>query len=197
MVDKPKIGIFGGSFDPIHIGHLALANYICEIEKLDELWFMLTPQNPLKEEKAGATEEQRFELLQLAIQDYPRFKASDFELHLQPPYYTAKTLKALRSQYTDKEFILIIGSDNWSSFDRWKEPEEIKKNHDILIYPRTHYPVNPSALPQGVRLINSPIFEVSSTLIREAFSQGIDLPYFLHPEVYKTIKEKRLYLKRT
>ncbi|NLZ72895.1 MAG: nicotinate-nucleotide adenylyltransferase [Bacteroidales bacterium] len=194
MTDKPKIGIFGGSFDPIHVGHLALANYICEFEQLDELWFMLTPQNPLKTEKAGATEKQRFELIQLAIQDYPRFKASDFELHLKPPYYTAKTLGALRSQYADKEFILIIGSDNWNSFDQWKNPQDIKKNHKILIYPRADSPIISSDLPKGVRLMDSPIFEVSSTLIREAFAQGINLPYFLHPEVYKVIKEKGLYL---
>lgn len=195
MSDRPQIGIFGGSFDPIHVGHLALANYICEFEQLDELWFMLTPQNPLKAEEAGATEEQRLELIQLAIQGYSRFKASDFELHLPPPYYTAKTLEALRNQHTDKEFILIIGSDNWRNFSQWKDPQEIKKHHNILIYPRTNFPIEQSKLPKGIRLINSPIFEVSSTLIREAFSQGIDLPYFLHPEVYKAIKKKGLYLK--
>lgn len=193
MNNKQQIGIFGGSFDPIHIGHLALANYICEYEKLDELWFMLTPQNPLKEKETGASESQRMELIQLAIQNYPHFKASDFELQLTPPYYTTRTLKELRNAYPTKEFILIIGADNWNQFSHWRNPEEILANHKILIYPRPQHPVDKQKLPKTVRLIASPLLEISSTMIREAFSQGKELPYFLHPEVYKAIKEKGIY----
>ena len=193
MSSKQKIGIFGGSFDPIHIGHLALANYICEYEEVDELWFMLTPQNPLKEKAAGASESQRMELIQLAIQDYPQFKASDFELQLTPPYYTARTFEELGMAYPTKEFILIIGADNWNQFNHWRNPEEILANHKILIYPRPHYPIDKQKLPETVKLIASPLLEISSTIIREAFSQGKELPYFLHPDVYKAIKRKNLY----
>lgn len=191
--EKKRIGIFGGSFDPIHLGHLALANYICEYEDIDELWFMLTPQNPLKKESTGASEEQRMNLIQLAIDDYPQFKASDFELHLKPPFYTARTLEELRKRHPSIDFVLIIGSDNWLKFQQWKNPEEIKRHHCILIYPRPQFPVNIDTLPQGVKLINSPIFEVSSTMIREAFHQGKELPYFLHPKVYRKIKEQGMY----
>lgn len=193
MKHKQQIGVFGGSFDPIHIGHLALANYICEYEKLDELWFMLTPQNPLKKKEAGASESQRMELIRLAIQEYPQFKASDFELQLNPPYYTAHTLKELRNAYPAKEFILIIGADNWNQFNHWRNPEKILANHQILIYPRPQHPVDESKLPESVKLMNSPLLEISSTMIRKAFSQGKELPYFLHPEVYRVIREKGIY----
>ena len=119
-MSKLKTGIFSGSFNPIHIGHLALANYLCEFCGLDEVWFVVSPHNPLKEQADLWPDELRLRLVQLAIGDYPHFRASDFEFHLPRPSYTVHTLDCLKSSYPKREFHLIIGSDNWLTFDRWR-----------------------------------------------------------------------------
>ena len=123
-MEKTKTGIFSGSFNPIHIGHLALANYLCEFEGLDEVWFMVTPHNPFKKQADLWSDELRLQLVQLAIEGYPRFRASDFEFHLPRPSYTVHTLNRLKEVYPKREFQLIIGSDNWKVFDQWFESEE-------------------------------------------------------------------------
>ena len=189
MSHSGKVGIFCGSFNPIHIGHLALANYLCEFEGLDELWFMVTPHNPIKRSDELWNDEFRLQLVKSAVEGYPKFKASDFEFKLPKPSYTINTLNKLRSAYPDCEFHLIIGSDNWHLFPRWKQSEEIIANYPILVYPRLGYPVETNELPQGVRITQAPIFEVSSTFIRHALKEGKDIRYLLHPNVYQQIKE--------
>lgn len=124
-MEKTKTGIFSGSFNPIHIGHLALANYLCEFEGLDEVWFMVTPHNPFKKQADLWSDELRLQLVQLAIEGYPRFRASDFEFHLPRPSYTVHTLNRLKEVYPEREFQLIIGSDNWKVFDQWFESERV------------------------------------------------------------------------
>ena len=123
QVKTRKTGIFSGSFNPIHIGHLALANYLCEYEGLDEIWFMVSPQNPLKTKAELWSDELRLQLVELSISDYPRFRASDFEFHLSRPSYSVYTLEKLRETYPNREFYFIIGSDNWERFERWYQSE--------------------------------------------------------------------------
>ncbi len=190
-----RTGIFGGTFNPIHLGHLALANYLCEENWVDELWFLMTPQNPFKQEQTLLDNHLRMKMVEAAIADYPRFKASDFEFTLPRPSYTVTTLQKLSETYPDREFVLIIGADNWAAFDKWKSPEEILRNHRILVYPRPGYEINPHELPAQVKAVNTPLLEISSTFIRESIASGKDIRYFLHPEVYRFIKQHQLYNK--
>ena len=183
-----KTGIFGGSYNPIHIGHLALANYLCEYGDLDEVWFMVSPQNPFKAHSSDLWDDQlRLELVRLAVEEYPKFHASDFEFHLPRPSYMVNTLEKLREAHPDREFTLVIGADNWASFPRWKDADIIMAHHPLIIYPRPGYEIDESTLPANIRLVNTPLLEVSSTFIRESLKQGKDVRYFLHPKVWEKI----------
>ncbi len=183
-----NIGLFSGSFNPIHIGHLALANYLCEYEALDEVWFVVSPHNPLKAEDELMDDALRLKLVELAVAGYPKFRASDFEFHLPRPSYTVHTLEALKKAYPEHTFSLIIGSDNWALFPRWYESERILSENHLLIYPRPGYPVDAESLPANVKLVSSPVLEISSSFIRKAMAEGKDVRYFLHPDVWKCLK---------
>lgn len=191
---KLKTGILGGSFNPIHIGHLALANYLCEFEGLDELWFMVSPQNPLKLQTELLDDEKRLQLVKSAVKDYPKFHASDFEFRLSKPSYTIDTLDALKESFPDREFYLIIGADNWAIFSKWKDYQRILNENKLFIYPRKNHYIDKDTLPTNVRLVETPLIEISSTFIRWAIREGKDVRYFLHSNVYQTIEEEKLYL---
>lgn len=182
-----KVGIFGGSFNPIHIGHLALANYLCEFSHLDEVWFMVSPQNPLKRNDKLWDDELRLELARLATKDYPKFKVCDIEFQLPRPSYTIHTLNALKEAYPGHEFTLLIGADNWRLFPHWKASDEIIAHHKVLVYPRPGYEIGENELPPSVSLVHTPLLEVSSTFIRESIEAQKDVRYFLHPKVWERI----------
>lgn len=186
---KVRTGIFGGSFNPPHIGHLAIANYICEFEDLDEVWFMVSPHNPFKQESELMDDELRLKLMHLAVEDYPRFKVSDFEFSLPRPSYSINTLEKLKEKYPDRLFTLIIGADNWQVFNKWKDADKIIDSFDIFVYPRKGYEIDKQSLPENVKLSNAPIIEISSTFIRESFNEGKDVRFFLPEKVYKELKK--------
>ena len=194
-MEKAKIrtGIFGGSFNPIHIGHLALANYLCEYGEVDEVWFLVSPQNPFKQQQQLLDDANRLRLVEASVAGYPKFHASDFEFNLPKPSYTVHTLAKLAEAYPEREFYLIIGADNWAAFDRWKAPEEILASHHILVYPRRGYEINQETLPEKVKAVETPLLEVSSTFIRQCLAEGKDIRYFLHPEAYRIIQAEGWY----
>lgn len=189
-----ETGIYGGSFNPVHKGHTALAEKLCEVGRLDELWFLVSPCNPLKESATDLLDENaRLELARMAVRSHPKLKVSNFEFRLPRPSYTVDTLAALRKSYPHRRFTLIIGADNWLSFDRWKSPEEILRHHRILVYPRPGYPVDASTLPCGVTLADTPLIDLSSTEIRRVIAQGGDASYGLDEAVWQEIRNKHYY----
>ena len=173
-----KIGIYGGSFNPVHFGHVGLAKWVIENTDLDELWLLVSPNNPLKSAKILAPEQQRLEGVRQAIKDIPGLVASDFEFSLPRPSYTANTLRELQRAYPEHEFTLIIGEDNIAIFDQWREYEYILQNFRIFVYPRNQInqitPNNPSILsnPNILYLKGAPTFDISSSAIRR--SQGLE-----------------------
>ena len=175
-----ETGIYGGSFNPIHRGHVELAERLCRDEGLDELWFMVSPQNPFKKSSPDLLNENiRLELARMAVREHPCLKVSDFEFRLPRPSYTADTLAALRQAYPDRLFTLVIGADNWLAFKDWKKPDEILSHHRILVYPRPGYAVEAASLPPGVKLTDTPLIDISSTELRRLIS-AVQQPLFRH-----------------
>ena len=175
MNRKIKTGIYGGSFNPIHNGHIALARHLLQEAELDEIWFVVSPQNPFKVQQQLLADDKRLLLVRTALAPYPQLVASDFEFSLPRPSYMWHTLQSMSAQWPDRELHLIIGADNWLCFDRWYHADDIRSTYPIIIYPRQGYDIVPSALPQGVRLVNTPLYNVSSTEIRADVAAGRDI----------------------
>ena len=188
-----RVGVFGGSFNPVHWGHVRLAEWIVRHGWADEVWLMVSPRNPLKEQAGLLPEAERLDMARLAAGEVAGVRASDFEFSLPRPSYTWRTLEALRAAFPATAFSLIIGADNWQHFDRWARPDYIRAHHKLLVYPRPGYPLNASALPDGVDLLGAPVFDVSSTRVRKLLRENGDVSRLVPAPVLRYIKERHLY----
>ena len=191
-----KIGLFFGSFNPIHIGHLILANYILENSDMDELWFVVSPQNPFKEKKSLLKDHNRLDMVQLAIKNYPKMKASNVEFSLPQPSYTIDTLTYLHEKYPDYSFALIMGEDNLDGLTKWKNSETLIKNHQIIVYPRSfegEKKDNEYLQHENISLIQAPVIEISATQIRNMIKEGKNARPMLPPEVFEYLDGSAFY----
>lgn len=189
-----KIGLFFGSFNPVHTGHLLIADYFIGFGGLDRVWFVCSPQNPFKAGDEMVSEAERLAMISLAIGDDPRFEASDIEFTMSRPSYTANTLRYLREHCRGDQFFPIIGGDNLQSFHLWKDYNEILEHHQILVYRRAGYHDNPllSNHP-SIRVFEVPLLNISSTYIRETVQAGKSIRYLVPEKVETYIQEHALY----
>lgn len=193
MPKLKKVALYFGSFNPIHIGHLIIAQSIINNFPIDELWFVVSPRNPLKDKKSLISEYQRLYMVKEAIEDNPRFRASDIEFGLSKPSYTVHTLAYLCEKYPDTVFYLIMGEDNLSNLHQWKNVEYIMEHFEILVYPRLGYMSHNLYQHPHIHLIKSPIIEISSSQIRAAIRQRQSVQYLLSDKVLKYIEDMNLY----
>lgn len=191
-----QIGLFSGSFNPIHKGHINLARYVLEHTALDEVWLVVSPCNPFKADQALLSEHTRLRMVELALEQEMGMKASDVEFDLPKPSYTIQTLRHLSNLYPDTEFTLIIGGDNWVAFDRWREYEEIWNNYHLIVYPREgqELPTRSNESMKGVRVVNAPLFPISSTEIRTLIAKGESTTDWLDEKVAQLVRQEKLYL---
>lgn len=190
-----KIGIFGGSFNPIHSGHAIIAHHIITSGAVDRLWLMVSPVNPLKaDHERQVADTDRLRMVEMVTRPLENVETSAFEFTMPKPSYTIDTLNALQAKFPDDELYLVIGADNWTVFDRWRNSEEILAKYHVLIYPRLgHDVVIPEALRDRVTLVNAPIIELSSTAVRERLAHGQSVRYYVPDEVLGYIERKGLY----
>ena len=195
MDSRETIGILGGSFNPVHMGHLMLAQYLCQWGYVDKVWLTLSPQNPLKNMDGMMPDMKRLAMLNRATRDVPDIETCDIELSMPRPSYTINTLDTLSRRYPLKKFKLVIGSDNWAVFHKWKDYERILNDYSVLVYPRLGSPVSEGHV-DGMEVADAPIIDISSTFIRHAVEAGRDVGCFLPQSVYKYIIDNKLYHKK-
>lgn len=189
-----NIGLFGGSFNPIHNGHVWLAKALLRETGLDEVWFMVSPQNPLKQNRQLLDDSQRLRLVGLALDGEPRLRPCDYEFHLPKPSYTWNTLQALEKDYPQHRFTLLIGGDNWQLFDQWYRHEDIASSYPIVVYPRQDADTETlkSAAP-SVTFVKVPLINISSTMVRERLRQGKSVRGLVPGHVASVIEQEHLY----
>ncbi len=190
-----KIGIFGGSFDPIHVGHAIIAQHIIGSGAVDQLWMMVSPVNPLKvDKKRQVTDSDRLRMVEMVTRPMEGVETTAFEFTMPKPSYTIDTLNALQEKFPDDDFYLVIGADNWVVFDRWRNSEEILSKYRLLVYPRLgHEVVIPEQWRERVTLVDAPIIELSSTMVRERLANGQSVRYLVPDNVLEYIETNQLY----
>ena len=195
--NKIKIGLYFGTFNPIHSGHLIIANHMVEHSDLDEIWLVVTPHNPFKNKSSLLDNHHRFEMVYKATENYSKIKPSDVEFKLPQPNYTIYTLAHLTDLYPDKEFSLIMGEDNLKSFHKWKNFETILEHHQIYVYPRISdgNPDIPLVNHKKINKIEAPVVQISSTMIRNGIKSGKNIQPLLSKEVWEYVDEMNFYRK--
>jgi nicotinate-nucleotide adenylyltransferase len=195
MHSSKKTGLLFGSFNPIHTGHLIIGSYMLEFSDLEEVWFVVSPQNPLKERSSLLPDYQRLRMVNEAIDDDYRFKASNIEFDLPRPSYTIHTLAYLQDKYPGREFVLITGTDIFPTFHKWKNWEQLLEFYKFYVYPRPGSLDHELLKHPSVTLFDAPQVEISATFIRHAIREGKDMHYFLPAKVQEYIREMHFYEK--
>ena len=182
-----RTGIFGGSFNPIHNGHIALARQLREVAQLDEVWLMVSPQNPLKQQEGLLADDLRLQMAQMALKDDPFIKVSDYEFHLPRPSYTWHTLQSLQRDFPDREFVLLIGGDNWERFPFWYRADDIVSNYRLVVYPRRGSDIDIAALPPTVTVVEAELLDISSTDIRRRVRSGMPITWLVPDSIVDAV----------
>ena len=190
---KKKVGLFFGSFNPVHVGHLIIANYMATQTDLDEVWLVVSPQNPLKKKSTLARDFDRLHLVRLAIEDCPNLKASNIEFDLPKPSYTIDTLTYLNEAHPDKDFILIMGGDNLGTLHKWKNYEQILNYYQIYVYQRPNYELGNLATHPAIKIFEAPLMQVSASYIRKCIREGHSIQYIVTQPVFEYINSSNLY----
>lgn len=188
-----KIGLFFGSFNPVHVGHMIIANFIVESSGLDKVWMVVSPHNPHKEKKSLAKDYDRLHLVKLAIGDNSALHASDIEFGLPKPSYTIDTLTYLKEKHPNKEFCLIMGGDNLGTFHKWKNYEKILENHEIFVYRRPNYELGELQHHDAVTVLDAPLLSISASYIRKNIKEGKSIQYLVPDAVFSDLSESQLY----
>lgn len=188
-----RIGLFGGSFNPIHYGHIRLARQLLALAALDEVWFVVSPQNPLKQQTDLLDDDLRLQMVEMALQREKGLRASEIEFRLPRPSYTWNTLQTLRQKHPGDEFTLLIGGDNWERFPLWYRSDDIVRDYNIVVYPRTGSDIDERRLPPTVRIVRTRRINISSTMIRQRIALGQTLSRLVPKAVADFIEQHRLY----
>ena len=189
-----QTGIYGGSFNPIHNGHIALAKaFLCQT-KLDEVWFVVSPQNPFKVNAKLLDDNWRLRLTKVALEGETQLMASDYEFHLPKPSYMWHTLQNMSRDYPDRQFTLLIGGDNWTTFHRWYHADDILAHYSLAVYPRKDNPIDATTRPPNVQLINAELLDISSTEVRQRIANHQDISHLVPPQVAEIMTTHHLYV---
>ncbi|TAL47810.1 MAG: nicotinate-nucleotide adenylyltransferase [Chitinophagaceae bacterium] len=189
-----KIGLYFGSFNPVHVGHLIIANHVLNETQIDKVWFVVSPQNPFKKNNSLLNEYDRLHLVRTAVEDDVRIKASDIEFYLPKPSYTIDTLTYLQEKYPDHNFSIIMGSDSFQNIDKWKNAEAILNYYPLYIYKRSGFEIKKIYTPR-IKILDAPLLEISATKIRELVKQGKSIRYLVPEKIREEIENNPFFKK--